>query len=81
MINLNSYTIDSYIYKVDDEFSFTNETLIIKSIVLVNNDCYFFCEKKNDKFRLKASATIEVAVTVLPIHPIVFHNRVLMTNN
>lgn len=81
MINLTTYKIDTYLYKVEDEYTFPNETLIIKTILLVNDNVYFFCEKKNDKFRLRASATSEVAVSILPIHAVIFHNRVISTVN
>lgn len=77
MTNLETYKIDGYLYRLNDEYMVGQSIYIIRSIVQVVNDCYFFCEKKNDKFRLKASATIEVAANILPIHSIVFHNMII----
>jgi len=53
MTNLNSYTIENYLYKLGNEYSLNQDTMKIESIINVNNTIFFFCSKKEGFFKQK----------------------------
>jgi hypothetical protein len=79
MTNLNSYTIENYQYRVGDSYMFGNEELKIESIMNVNDSVFFFCSKTVDNFLIKIGPVTTVQCSIMPIHCLVFHNRVKLT--
>ena len=77
MTNLNSYTIENYLYKLGNEYSLNQDTMKIESIINVNNTIFFFCSKKEGFFQAKISETKSIASTIIPVNALIFHNLVL----
>lgn len=83
MINLNSYTIQNYLYKIGDTTTIGKETMKIESIVNINENVFFFCSKTSGYFILNISEGVSLAMTITPIHALSFHHhaKLSLTNN
>jgi hypothetical protein len=79
MTNLNSYTIENHQYRLGDLYMFANEELKIESIINVNDSVFFFCSKTSGTFGIKVGPVTTVQSAIMPIHCLVFHNRVKLT--
>ena len=58
MTNLNSYTIENYLYKIGDTLKLGKDTLKIESIVSINDTVFFFCSKLAGHFHSRVSEYI-----------------------
>jgi hypothetical protein len=81
MTNLNSYSIQNYLYKVGSEYIFDKQTMKIESIIMVLDTVFFFCSKPDSQFYTKISATDRITSNIMPINALVFHNFVLKAVN
>lgn len=82
MINLNSYTIENYLYKIGDTAKLGKETMKIEAIVNINENVFFFCSKISGIFILNISKDVSLALSTSPIHALSFHhhNKLSLTN-
>lgn len=81
MTNLNSYTIENYLYKVGNEYYLEKQTMKIEAIILVNETVFFFCSKKEGNFNARVSETKSISSSIVSVNALVFHNLVLNTLN
>ena len=81
MTNLNSYTIENYLYKVGNEYYLEKQTMKIEAIVLVNETVFFFCSKKEGNFNARVSETKSISSSIVSVNALIFHNLVLNSLN
>jgi|694.fasta_scaffold14920_19 hypothetical protein len=75
MTNLNSYTIDNYLYKIGDTLKLGKDTLKIESIVSINDTVFFFCSKLGGHFHSRVSENITISLSMSAMPALLFHHH------
>jgi hypothetical protein len=75
MTNLNTYTIDNYLYRIGDTLKLGRETLKIESIMSVNDVVFFFCSKVNGNFAIRISEDVMISLPISPMPALSFHHH------
>jgi hypothetical protein len=75
MTNLNSYTIDNYLYKIGDTLKLGKDTLKIVSIVSINDTVFFFCSKLGGHFHSRVSENITISLSMSAMPALLFHHH------
>lgn len=74
MTNLNSYTIDNYLYRIGDTLKLGRETLKIESIMSVNDVVFFFCSKIGGNFAIRISEDVMISLPISAMPALSFHH-------